>query len=271
MYFAVGDNGYPPNAQDLTNPHGKILRINRDGTVPADNPFYGQAGKEQAIWAYGFRNPWRFQFDRATGLLYGGDVGNYTWEEVNRIVRGGNYGWPVQEGICTTGCAGYLNPIHTYPHDGGSAAVTGGPVYRGTAFPAAYRGNLFFGDYAKNFIRRAVLDSSGNVTSVHDFDAAAGPVVDIKEAPDGSLYYLTYVPGRLYRVSYELGNHSPSALATADVTKGVSPLTVRFDGSGSTDPDGDPLTYAWNFGDGTTGTAAKPVKTYADVASTRSR
>src|SRR4029077_17332397 len=66
MYFAVGDNGYPPNAQSLSNPHGKILRINKDGTVPADNPFVGQPGALPEIWAYGFRNPWRFQFDSAT-------------------------------------------------------------------------------------------------------------------------------------------------------------------------------------------------------------
>ncbi|MFI5845306.1 PA14 domain-containing protein [Catenuloplanes sp. NPDC051500] len=265
MYFAVGDNGFPSNAQDLTNPHGKILRINKDGSIPADNPFYGQAGKEQAIWAYGFRNPWRFQFDTATGFLYGGDVGNYTWEEINRIVKGANYGWPVQEGVCTSGCGGYTDPIHAYHHSGASAAVTGGPVYRGGNFPAAYRGSLFFGDYAKNVIRRAVLSAAGTVTAVHDFDTAAGPVVDLKEAPDGSLYYLTYLPGRLYRISYELGNHSPSAQAVSDVTKGQNPLTVRFDGSGSTDPDGDPLTYAWDFGDGTTGTGAKPVKTYDRV------
>jgi glucose/arabinose dehydrogenase len=78
LYFAVGDNGYGPNAQDLSNPHGKILRINRDGSIPADNPFAGQPGKLGAIWAYGFRNPWRFQFDSATGRLYGGDVGDFT-------------------------------------------------------------------------------------------------------------------------------------------------------------------------------------------------
>ncbi|GAB7036239.1 MULTISPECIES: PA14 domain-containing protein [Catenuloplanes] len=265
LYVAVGDNGYASNAQLLTNPHGKLLRINRDGTIPADNPFYGRPGTEQAIWAYGFRNPWRFQFDAATGALYGGDVGDFTWEEVNRIVRGGNYGWPLREGFCTADCAGFTDPVHVYPHDGESAAVTGGPVYRGTRLPEAYRGNLFFGDYAKGFIRRAELDAAGTVTAVHDFDPVAGSVVDIKEAPDGSLYYLTYIPGRLYRIGYELGNHSPSAVATADVTKGTGPLTVHFDGTGSTDPDGDPVGYAWDFGDGTTSTDPAPVKSYPDT------
>jgi glucose/arabinose dehydrogenase len=69
VYFAVGDNGYPPNAQDLGSLHGKIHRINRDGSIPADNPFVNTPGAIKSIWTYGFRNPWRFQFDSATGLL----------------------------------------------------------------------------------------------------------------------------------------------------------------------------------------------------------
>jgi glucose/arabinose dehydrogenase/PKD repeat protein len=258
LYLAVGDNGYPPNAQLLTNPHGKILRLTRDGSIPADNPFAGQSGREQAIWAWGFRNPWRFQFDPATGELYGGDVGDYTSEEVNRIVRGGNYGWPLKEGHCSAQCEGYEEPLHVYAHDGASAAVTGGPVYRGSQFPQEYRGSLFFGDYAKGFIRR--LDLRTN--SVEPFDEQAGSVVDLKEGPDGSLYYLTYLPGRLYRVGYELGNHAPRAVATSDVVKGIEPLTVRFDAAGSSDPEGGPLTYRWQFGDGTSSSENAPVKTY---------
>jgi glucose/arabinose dehydrogenase len=265
LYFAVGDNGYSSNAQDLSNPHGKILRINRDGSIPSDNPFVGQPGKVAAIWAYGFRNPWRFQFDPATGLLYGGDVGDYTWEEVNRIVRGGNYGWPLKEGMCTSQCDGFVDPVYVYNHDGQSAAVTGGPVYHGSMFPPSYQGSLFFGDYAKGFIRRAELDADGAVTAVHDFDTTAGSVVDIKQAADGSLYYLTYFPGALYRVTYNTTSHLPVANAQADVTKGGAPLTVHFSSTGTYDPDGDPLTYLWTFGDGTTSTEADPVKTYPDV------
>jgi glucose/arabinose dehydrogenase len=264
LYFAVGDNGNGALAQELGNPHGKILRINKDGSIPADNPFVGQPGKLGAIWAYGFRNPWRFQFDSATGQLYGGDVGNYTWEEVNHIVKGANYGWPVHEGMCASGCTDYVNPIHAYPHAGESAAVTGGPVYRGDMFPAEYRGDLFFGDYAKGFIKNADLDSGGNVTAVHDFDDLAGSVVDLKVAPDGSLYYLTYWPGALYRVSYNTASHVPVANASADVTKGVEPLTVHFSSAGSRDPDGDALSYSWTFGDGTTSTDENPTKTYTE-------
>jgi glucose/arabinose dehydrogenase len=262
LYFAVGDNGNGALAQELGNPHGKILRINKDGSIPADNPFAGQPGKLGAIWAYGFRNPWRFQFDSATGRLYGGDVGNFTWEELNHITRGANYGWPLHEGMCTSGCSGYVNPIHAYAHAGESAAVTGGPVYRDDMFPAEYRGDLFFGDYAKGFLKNADLDPDGNVTAVHDFDGQAGSVVDLKVAPDGSLYYLTYWPGALYRVSYNTTSHLPVASASADVTKGVEPFTVHFSSAGSHDPDGDQLNYHWTFGDGTTSTEANPAKTY---------
>lgn len=263
LYFAVGDNGDGENSQNLGNPHGKILRINKDGSVPADNPFFGQPGKLGAIWAFGFRNPWRFQFDPATGEMYGGDVGNYTWEELNHIVRGGNYGWPRAEGVCTASCAGFIDPIHTYSHNDQSASVTGGPVYRGGMFPADYQGNLFFGDYAVGFIKRARLDAAGNVTSVENFDTTAGAVTDLKVAPDGSLYYLTYWPGALYRVTYNTTSHVPVANATADVSKGVGPLTVHFSSAGSHDPDSDELSYLWQFGDGTTSTEANPTKIYA--------
>jgi glucose/arabinose dehydrogenase len=262
LYFAVGDNGNGALAQDLSSPHGKILRINKDGSIPADNPFAGQPGKLGAIWAYGFRNPWRFQFDSATGQLFGGDVGNYSWEELNHIVKGANYGWPIHEGMCSSGCSGYADPIHAYPHAGESAAVTGGPVYREEMFPPDYRGDLFFGDYAKGFIKNADLDSDGNITAVHGFDDQAGAVVDLKVAPDGSLYYLTYWPGALYRVSYNTTSHVPVASASADVTKGVEPLTVHFTSAGSSDPDGDPMSYQWTFGDGSTSTEENPTKTY---------
>jgi glucose/arabinose dehydrogenase len=264
LYFAVGDNGNGSNAQDLGNPHGKIMRINKDGTIPADNPFAGQPGKLGAIWAYGMRNPWRFQFDPATGQLYDGDVGDFSFEEINRIVKGGNYGWPLQEGMCRANCAGFTNPSFAYPHNGESSAITAGPVYRKSMFPEEYQGDFFFGDYARGFIRNADLDANGDVTAVHEFDEQAGSVVDLKVAPDGSLYYITYFPGALYRVTYNSSSHLPVANASADVTKGVEPLTVHFSSAGSRDPDGDPLSYHWTFGDGTESTDANPTKTYPE-------
>lgn len=263
LYFAVGDNGYPPNAQDLSNPHGKILRINKDGSIPADNPFVGQPGKLSAIWAYGLRNPWRFQFDSATGRLYVGDVGDYLWEEINLLAKGGNYGWPNHEGMCATNCAGFINPVHTYLHNDFGGAITAGPVYHATQFPAEYRNSFFFGDYTQGFIKYMKLNADGTSAGVKDFDTAAGSVVDLKVAPDGSLYYLTYYPGELYKVTYNTANTTPKATASADVTKGNEPLTVKFNSAGSSDPQNKPLQYSWDFGDGTTSTAANPTKVYA--------
>lgn len=260
LYFAVGDNGYPPNSQMLDNPHGKIMRINKDGSVPTDNPFVGVPNALPEIWAYGFRNPWRFQIDSVSGRIYGGDVGDYTWEEVNKIDRGKNYGWPRAEGFCT-GCP-YENPVYAYNHDGQSSAVTGGPIYRGDMFPEQYRGNLFFADYARGFIRRATLNTAGGVSAVYDFDTAAGSVVDLKQAADGSLYYITYYPGHLYRVHYSEGNSIPVVFAGADKRGGTEPLTVQFSSAGTFDPDGDVLSFVWNFGDGSSSNEPNPTHVY---------
>ena len=203
LYFAVGDNGYGPNAQDLSNPHGKILRINKDGSIPADNPFAGQPGKLGAIWAYGFRNPWRFQFDSATGralrrrrgrLQLGGGQPHRQGRQLRLAAERGHV-----HGRTAPASSTRSTPIRTPARARPSPAArsTGGSM-----FPAEYQGDLFFGDYAKGFIKHADLDANGDITAVHDFDDQAGSVVDLKVAPDGSLYYITYYPGALYRVSY---------------------------------------------------------------------
>ncbi len=260
IYLSLGDNQYPPNSQDLSTPDGKILRINPDGSIPSDNPFVGQADKLPEIWAYGLRNPFRFQFDHTSGRLYVGDVGQDNWEEVNIITRGGNYGWPTCEGTC--GVSGMINPTYTYSHSGQSSSITGGLVYRSQLFPAPYQDSYFFGDYARGFIKRLSLDANGNSTGVNDFDLSAGSIVDLKQAPDGTVYYLTIFPARLYQITYTTGNHLPTAMASADVTDGPEPLTVHFSSQGSIDPDGTQLTYNWNFGDGTNSTDANPTKIY---------
>lgn len=263
LYISIGDNGVSTNAQDLSNPHGKILRINKDGTIPTDNPFFNQSGVRKEIWAYGFRNPFRFQFDNATGKIFVGEVGDATWEEVNLVEKGANYGWPNCEGICNNPM--YTDPIYTYNHDGQSSAVVVGPVYRGAMFPSEYQGKVFIGDYARGFMR-TLQDVDGEY-QVQDFDTTAGSVVDMKEAGDGSIYYITYIPGRLYRLTYSTDSSVPVAVATSDITGGTEPLTVQFSSDGSSDPDGDSLQFLWNFGDGTTSTEANPSKTYIQKGS----
>ena len=260
LYISIGDNTFPPNSQNLANPFGKVLRINKDGSIPSDNPFFGQAGKDWAIWAYGLRNPFRFQFDSTTGKIYLGDVGQDAWEEVNIIEKGKNYGWPSVEGACS-GC-GFENPIHVYSHNSESRSITGGPVYRSTLFPSAYRGRYFFGDYAQRFIKYLTFNADGSVASETMFDNDAGSVVDMKVGPDGAMYYVTIFPGELRKLSYASGNQTPTAVASADATDGPTPLTVNFSSAGSSDPEGSTLTYAWTFGDGTTSSSANPTKVY---------
>lgn len=260
IYLSIGDNGYPPNAQNLSNSLGKIHRINKDGTVPADNPFFNQNNRLNTIWAYGFRNPFRFQIDPTNGRIYVGDVGEQTWEEVNLVEKGLNYGWPTCEGNCSTG--GMVNPMYAYNHNGNSASITGGFIYHGNVFPSSYANSYFFADYANGFIKNLFFDGSGNISSVGNFDLSAGTVVDLKQANDGSFYYLTIFPGRLYKVSYNVSNHSPTAVATSNVSSGPDPLSVNFSSVGSSDLDGDTLTYFWNFGDGTNSTNPNPTKLF---------
>jgi glucose/arabinose dehydrogenase len=265
LYLSIGDNGNSGNGQNLSNVHGKILRLNKDGTIPTDNPFAGQAGVKQEIWAYGLRNPFRFQFDSANGNMYEGDVGEATWEEINFIKPGRNYGWPICEGFCNPSNFLYTDPQYTWNHDGGSAAAVAGPIYHGQMFPSSYQGRLFFGDYAKGFIKTMALDANGNNAGVTNFDVNAGSVVDMKVDPkDGSMYYLNIFPGALYQVTYSTGTKVPVANATADAQKGTAPFTVQFSSNGSNDPNGLPLNYSWDFGDGSTSTAANPTKTYAN-------
>lgn len=163
LYIGVGDGGSEndpqKNGQNLSVLLGKILRINpiANGatpyTIPYDNPFVKQAGARGEIWAYGLRNPWRFSFDKSTGGIWIGDVGQNTWEEVDHLdkdLKGGeNYGWSLREGTHRfTGDAptGAVDPVYEYEHKGGACSITGGYVYRGVAIPAL-TGRYIFGDY----------------------------------------------------------------------------------------------------------------------------
>ncbi len=269
LYISTGDNGNPPTSQPLTSDHGKILRVNKDGTVPTDNPFFDGTGPNiDAIWARGLRNPYRFSFDPANGRMYIGDVGFNTVEEINIGVRGANYGWPTCEGPCTN--SGMTNPLYSYPHAGNDAAVTGGFVYRGTQFPPSYQGVYFYGDFAQNWIKYLTLDASGNVTGNSNFLPADGSLngpydpVMLKQGPDGSLYYVdfgwgwqesTANPAAIRRIRYVAANQPPVAAVSATPRNGQAPLSVNFSSAGSFDPEGQPLTYSWTFGDGVTSTA----------------
>jgi glucose/arabinose dehydrogenase len=163
LYIGMGDGGSAGdpmnNGQRLDSLLGKLLRIDVDGGTPyrspPDNPFVGRAGARPEIWAYGLRNPWRFSFDRPTGRLHLGDVGQNALEEVDQIERGGNYGWSIMEGSrcfrspnCTP--TGLRPPIAEYGHADG-CSITGGLVYRGSRVKEL-AGRYLFGDYCSGRI-----------------------------------------------------------------------------------------------------------------------
>ena len=165
------------------------------------------------------------------------------------------------------------SPAYSYPHAGHDASITGGFVYRGTQFPADHRGDYFFADYAQNWIRRLTFDAAGNVTAVRNFeppdgslDGPTGDIVALAEGPDGSLWYVDTGPfenpnaGAIRRIrNVSAANQPPTAVAAATPASGRAPLIVAFSSAGSADPEGRPLTYRWDFGDGGDLDAGQPV------------
>jgi glucose/arabinose dehydrogenase len=263
-------------AQNIDSLRGKILRVNKDGSAPAPpqvtNPFYdGTNSIRSKVWAYGLRNPFRFDLHPTTGQVYACDVGWNTWEEVDRIAPGSNYGWPCYEGAdpqpqyqslfpssCGPGAlppASVVPPLYTYNHSQGSAAV-GCTFYSGSAYPSQYQNNFFFSDYTGGFMRRLVLDGSGGIAENQLFATDIGSPVGAAVGPDGLLYYVDFVTGQIRRIV----RNAPIAAASATPTSGYSPLQVTFSSAGSS---GTSLTYDWDFGDGSPhSTAPNPTHTY---------
>lgn len=277
LYLTTGDKSNPGFSQDLTRSSGKVIRIRPDGTIPPDNPFVdGPGGLDDGIYAFGLRNPYRARWDFPSGRLFIGEVGGnnnlLSWEDVHVLAAGDagrNFGWPYCEGACdnpdfaaTCNCNLHDDPIFAYPHAGAGAAVVGGVVYRGSQFPAdPFYGAYLYGDYVRGWVRYLTFDPSGTtVTGDFPLDLGAGPVLFIGESLDGSVY-LTDWFGRLRRIRYDAGNQAPSVVSTsATPSEGTAPLVVTLRATVS-DPEGDALTYAWDFGDGGTdsGTVAAGV------------
>jgi glucose/arabinose dehydrogenase len=281
-------------AQNLDSLAGKVLRINpATGAGYPNNPFYdGNPNSTRSkVLNLGFRNPFRIELHPQTGELYTGEVGWGDWEEIN-VGRGKNFGWPCYEGNSTgnnvqlgyayspdtsarcatlyaAGADAVTAPLYAYDHNAGGAAVQTGEVYSGTAYPAAYQGVLFFQDYNRNWIKTLTMGPGGPV--VQDFiDNAApnGGPVDMESGPDTNLYYLTLNfnqnGSEVRRIRYiGSGNQPPIAKATATPANGQPPLTVQFSSEGSADPDGQPLTFAWNFGNGQFSNQPSSTFTYA--------
>jgi hypothetical protein len=215
LYMGLGDGGSggdpQGNGQNTATLLGAILRVDVDGAapyaIPSDNPLVGQGGARGEIWVYGLRNPWRFSFDRSTGALYIGDVGQGAREEVDvqppGSAGGENYGWNVMEGstcydadTCQT--QGLVLPVTEYTHNEG-CSITGGYVYRGTAV-AALEGRYLYADYCGGWVRSFTY-VNGVATDAREWPVLSpgSQVTSFGEDGAGELYLMTQ-GGALYRI-----------------------------------------------------------------------
>jgi glucose/arabinose dehydrogenase len=241
LYVAVGENGNSANSQALTNRLGKILRINRDGSIPSSNPTMfittngvgTTSGLHRAIWAIGLRNPFTFAVQPGTGDIVINDVGRKTWEEINEGIPGANYGWPASEGPTTD--TRFATPLYAYDH-GSGCAIAGGAFYnpRTMQFPLSFVGKYFFADLCGGWIRRydPVADTVSN------FITGISSPVDLKVGADGSLYYLARGSGAVFQIRYQ------RPVITSQPVRRTVPIggTARFS---VTAVGALPLTYQW--------------------------
>jgi len=246
LYIAMGDGGGSDDqyghAQDTSSLKGKILRIDVDSEpgvqdvlcgqiqnygIPADNPFVTKNGCDE-VWSYGLRNPWRFSFDRDTGDMLIGDVGQRLWEEINHEpanTPGINYGWSCREGAHNfsggNACvSAHIEPILEYSHSSGGCSVTGGYVYRGTV--KAFQGYYFYGDYCSDQVWLA--KNAGDDWLASEWTGAAGILASISsfgEDQNGELYIADRNAGKVYRILIEDGVVFTDSFET-------EPLVVSF-------------------------------------------
>ena len=241
LYIAVGENANTANAQTLANRLGKVLRINSNGTIPTDNPFFNIAtGANRSIWALGLRNPFTFAFQPGTGRLFINDVGASTWEEINDGIAGSNYGWPNAEG--PTSSPAFRSPLFSYAHGGTSTtgcAIAGGAFYNPTTvqFPASFVGKYFFADLCSGWIR--VFDPASGTAS--GFATGIAQPVDLKVGSEGSLYYLARGSGAVFRVQFPNPDAGPSlfTVPNSDIAIALDSVTMVRDPF--------PLTNIFNF------------------------
>lgn len=203
LLVTIGDRGDGPSAQDLSNQNGTVIRIHRDGSVPADNPLVGRPGVRPEIWSWGHRNAQGAALDEA-GVLWLAEHGARGGDEINRVQRGANYGWPViAYGRHYSGArigegaqkAGMEQPAYYWDP---SIAPSGMMIYSGTLWPQ-WRGHVFVGSLKFGMIARLAGSPLAEVERLRSPESAR--VRDIREAPDGSIWFLSVTNGAAYRIT----------------------------------------------------------------------
>jgi glucose/arabinose dehydrogenase len=245
LYIGTGDGGGggdpSGHGQDRSTPHGNILRIDVDRgdpyAIPPENPFMGEAGVVEEIWAYGLRNPWRFSFDRFTGQLYVGDVGQNAWEEINLVSRGDNLGWRIMEGNqCYppgTACdpTGLTPPVLDYPHPLGRS-VTGGYVYRGDRETSLW-GSYVYGDFITGRVW-ALAPGPGQSWTNRLLIETGRSISSFGEDEDGELYLVDFGGEVLQMRFLSLARFAQFADGASEAGRIVSRIAV-------VNPSGRPL------------------------------
>lgn len=203
LFVAVGDNADGRNSQRLGNLFGKMLRFNRDGSIPRNNPYYGRTkGKNRAIWAKGLRNPFSFAIKPGTSMMFINDVGQKKWEEINRGAPRANYGWPRYEGPESN--KRFRSPLYAYRHEGRKGrtgcAITGGTFYnpRNAQFPKRFVGKYFFADFCNGWVRKL----NPKTKKVRGFARGFAYPVDLDVSPNGNLYVLERGSGSISRIRH---------------------------------------------------------------------
>lgn len=232
LYITTGDANQPPLSQRLDSTAGKILRLNPDGSVPADNPLVGHTNAHPAIWSYGHRNPQGLDFQPDTGALFAPEHGPNDGDEINHVLKGENYGWPLVDHRRTG--EGLRNPALEFTP---SVAPGGATFYRGSAFPEL-RGELLVGCLRGEGILRVRFVGTNPVSCERLLHRKYGRIRDVVEGPDGFVYFTTSQfdpPEGSPRPEYDLilrlvpTNAPASGLALAAEWRGPPPETPAFD------------------------------------------